>query len=71
MTPDDIRKNALIRIVDDDAEVREAIEFMLICKGWRTAAYESAAAFLKECRPAAFSSTSGCRGCPALSFRRK
>lgn len=48
MTTDDIRKNALIRIVDDDAEVREAIEFMLICKGWRTAAYESAAAFLKD-----------------------
>lgn len=38
----------LIRIVDDDEEVREALTFLLACRGWRTIAYESAEAFLRE-----------------------
>lgn len=43
-----LRRDALIRIVDDDGLVREALSFMLACKGWQTAAYESAAAFLRD-----------------------
>lgn len=38
-SPDRIQLETLIRIVDDDAEVREALSFMLSCKGWRTAAW--------------------------------
>ncbi|MDO5532441.1 response regulator transcription factor [Sutterella sp.] len=37
----------LIRIVDDDEEVRDALSFMLGCKGWKTVAYATAEDFLK------------------------
>ena len=47
-SPDRIQLETLIRIVDDDAEVREALSFMLSCKGWRTAAWGSADAFLRD-----------------------
>ena len=47
-SPDRILLETLIRIVDDDAEVREALSFMLSCKGWRTAAWGSADAFLRD-----------------------
>ncbi|MCG5030787.1 response regulator [Mesosutterella sp. OilRF-GAM-744-9] len=40
------RKRVLVRIVDDDPDVREAESFMLDCKGWRTRSYDSARAFL-------------------------
>ncbi len=43
-----LRRTSLIRIVDDDGQVRDALSFMLACKGWQTAAYESAAAFLRD-----------------------
>lgn len=45
---DEEKAKVLIRIVDDDAEVREALTFLLACRGWRTAVYESAEAFLRE-----------------------
>ena len=58
---------AIIRIVDDDQDFLDGICFLLEAKGWQVAGYRSAQAF----RPAASFSTSGCRACPALSFRRK
>lgn len=39
---DEEKAKVLIRIVDDDEEVREALTFLLACRGWRTIAYESA-----------------------------
>ena len=45
---DEEKLKVLIRIVDDDEEVREALTFLLACRGWRTIAYESAEAFLRE-----------------------
>ena len=45
---DEEKAKVLIRIVDDDEEVREALTFLLACRGWRTIAYESAEAFLRE-----------------------
>lgn len=44
---DEEKLKVLIRIVDDE-EVREALTFLLACRGWRTIAYESAEAFLRE-----------------------
>lgn len=44
---DEEKLKVLIRIVDDDEEVREALTFLLACRGWRTIAYESAEAFLR------------------------
>ncbi|MDL2060277.1 response regulator [Mesosutterella sp. AGMB02718] len=40
------RQRVLVRIVDDDPDVREAESFMLDCKGWKTRCYDSARAFL-------------------------
>lgn len=45
---DEEKAKVLIRIVDDDEEVREALTFLLACRGWGTIAYESAEAFLRE-----------------------
>lgn len=47
-----IKSQVLIRIVDDDAGSREALSFMLACKGWEVCAYESATQFLKLDIPA-------------------
>ena len=44
------RETVLIRIVDDDEEVRNALSFMLACKGWRTECHASAGEFLKNYR---------------------
>lgn len=41
-----MNKNALIRIVDDEADVREALQLMLEIEGWQTAVYDSAQSFL-------------------------
>lgn len=62
MQEQDLKKSVLIRIVDDDEEVRESLCFMLQCRGWRTAVYESACAFLKA-DPASFP------GCLLLDIR--
>ena len=52
----------LIRIVDDEAIVREALSFLLACKGWQSVAYASAEAFLADARP-------GVPGCLLLDIR--
>lgn len=44
------KENVLIRIVDDDEEVRNALSFMLACKGWQTECHTSAADFLRNYR---------------------
>ncbi len=41
-----MNKDALIRIVDDEADVREALQLMLEIEGWQTASYDSAQSFL-------------------------
>ena len=46
----------LIRLVDDDADVLEGLQFLLESEGWRVAAYASAEAFLTADAP----STPGC-----------
>ena len=43
---EDLKQKVLIRIVDDDALVRESLCFMLACHGWRSTCYDSARAFL-------------------------
>lgn len=49
-TLEDLQRTVLIRIVDDDAEVRDALSFMLSCRGWQTVAWGSAEEFLKAWR---------------------
>lgn len=39
---------ALIRVIDDDPEVRLALEFMLTCEGYKVKVYESASGFLAD-----------------------
>ena len=46
-----ICEQPLVRIVDDDTELRESLCFMLECEGYATAAYPSAAAFLANDMP--------------------
>lgn len=41
------KKRTLIRLVDDDAELRDALQFVLELEGWKTAAYGRADDFLK------------------------
>lgn len=43
-----MKETALIRILDDEAEVREALSILLSCAGWKTMVYGSAAHFLEE-----------------------
>ena len=42
----DIRQGTIIRIVDDDEDIRDALSFMLECKGWQVRTYGSARDFL-------------------------
>ena len=53
---DDIKAKRLIRTVDDDPAMREALEFMLTAEGWRVKTYENGRAFLTDDAP----STPGC-----------
>lgn len=53
---DDIKAKCLIRTVDDDPAMREALEFMLTAEGWRVKMYENGRAFLTDDAP----STPGC-----------
>lgn len=41
-----MKKNILIRIVDDDEAFADAISFMLMSKGWQTVVYSSVTEFL-------------------------
>lgn len=54
--PDNPHERALIRIVDNDQDFLQALCFLLDAKGWKTAAFESAQAFLTTDAP----STPGC-----------
>ena len=38
----------LIRIVDDESEVRDSLKLMLECEGWEVKAYEGGGAFLQD-----------------------
>lgn len=51
-----VREHALIRIVDDDDGLRDALKFALEMEGWRVADYSSGRAFLTGDAP----STPGC-----------
>ena len=54
MIPENIealQKESLIRIVDDDAEIRETLSLMLEIEGWRTCAYPGAQEFLVNDQP--------------------
>lgn len=44
--PDNVQNTALIRIVDDDPEIRETLGMMLESEGWRQVQYDSAESFL-------------------------
>lgn len=46
MNQEDIKKSALIRIVDDDMGVRDSYRFFLEGEGWLTLDYDSAESFL-------------------------
>lgn len=59
---DDIKKKVLVRIVDDDPDVRDSTSFMLQCRGWRAAVYDSAEEFLRT-------DVSGLPGCLLLDIR--
>lgn len=47
-----LKQNCLVRIVDDDPDIRDALTFMLSCKGWRVACYDCAQGFLTDYRAA-------------------
>lgn len=47
----DIRQGTIIRIVDDDEDIRDALSFMLECKGWQVRTYGSARDFLTQDSP--------------------
>ena len=60
MIPENIealQKESLIRIVDDDAEIRETLSLMLEIEGWRTCAYPGAQEFLVNDQPSTVSYT--------------
>ncbi len=42
------KQRALVRVVDDDADVREAVSFLLECDDWKVVTYDCAEAFLKD-----------------------
>lgn len=46
-----VTEDAIIRLVDDDADFLEGLVFVLEAKGWRTAAYGSPQAFLAADQP--------------------
>lgn len=43
-----VQKDALVRIVDDDDSLRDALRFVLETEGWRVSDYRSAGDFLRE-----------------------
>ncbi len=57
-----LQEQTLIRIVDDEALVRNALAFMLGCSGWKTVSYDSAEAYLADLR-------SDVPGCLLLDIR--
>ena len=57
-----LQEKVLVRLVDDDEDVREGLSLMLMTKGWRVAAYECAQVFLVNDRPSE-------PGCVVLDMR--
>lgn len=51
MTPDYVKQKALIRILDDDAALGEALKLYLELDGWNAVAYTEARRFFAEDRP--------------------
>ena len=47
-TLEDLQRTVLIRIVDDDAEVRDALSFMLSCRGCKLQPGDPPKNFLKH-----------------------
>lgn len=43
---EDLKENALVRIVDDDPDIRESLQMMLESEGWKSASFAGAEAFL-------------------------
>lgn len=50
-TEKSFQEGTIIRIVDDDEDVRTALSFMLECKNWQVRAYSSAREFLTQDSP--------------------
>ena len=42
-----------VHVIDDDAAMRESLDFMLSARGFAVRTYESAPAFLAQAQPAA------------------
>ena len=57
-----LKRRTLVRIVDDDAELRDALQFLLEVEGWRVAAYGRAEDFLTSDAPSV-------PGCVVLDVR--
>ena len=57
-----LKRRTLVRIVDDDAELRDALQFLLEVEGWRVAAYDRAEDFLTSDAPSG-------PGCVVLDVR--
>ncbi len=51
LMPGAAAEDALVRLVDDDADFLEGLAFVLEAKGWTVAAYQDPMAFLKADRP--------------------
>lgn len=51
LTLDEVKKKALVRIVDDDAELAEALRFFLEIEGWQAVVYTRAREFFAADRP--------------------
>lgn len=51
MSPEKIKELSLIRLVDDEKEITDALTFFLQVEGWKTIAYQSAREFLANDRP--------------------
>ncbi len=57
-----LKRRTLVRIVDDDSELRDALQFLLEVEGWRVAAYDRAEDFLTSDAPSV-------PGCVVLDVR--
>lgn len=62
VTLEDVRSKALVRIVDDDASLADALRFFLEVEGWNAVVYTRAKAFFAEDRPSV-------PGCVVLDVR--